>query len=77
MQGSRGNESRIKGREGVAVVRESLVIEGWHRKTLLLVARHDDREEELDNDQARVDSECLGGRERVLRTANSQPLPLG
>ena len=50
VQDSRGNEGRVKGSEGIAVVRESLVVEGWHGETLLLVARHDEREEELDDD---------------------------
>jgi hypothetical protein len=71
VQDSRGNESRVKGREGVAVVRESFVIKGRHGETLLFVARHDERKEKLDNDQTRVDGECLRGWERVLRTVNS------
>ena len=68
VQDGRGNESGVKGCEGVAVVREGLVVEGWHGEALLLVTRHEESEEELDDDQARIDGECLGGRERVLRT---------
>lgn len=71
VQDSRGNESRVKGREGVAIVCEGLVVEGWHREAFLLVAGHDEREEKLDDDQTRVDNKCLGSGERVLRTTNS------
>lgn len=50
MQDGRGNEGGVKRCKSIAVVRESLVIEGWHGETLLFVARHDERKEELDDD---------------------------
>jgi hypothetical protein len=50
VEDGRGNESGVKGREGVTVVCESLVVERWHGEALLLVPGHDDCEDELDDD---------------------------
>lgn len=62
-----GDESGIPACQGVAVVHEGFVVQRWNREAFLLVARHDECKEELEDHESDVESCRPGIGIRVLQ----------